>query len=116
MCALALMSACACVYVGVGVDANARATVCACPRVVLLISHKTHCHIAICGVSGSTTIFDITINGAVLGRKLLDMKFMFWFYLQHLFEILLTLRRIQRNIVINVKSSSCKISINVVGF
>jgi hypothetical protein len=40
-------------------------------------------------------------------------KCVFWFSLQILSETFLTLRRIQRYIVINVKTSSCKVLITV---
>ena len=40
-----------------GVGAGAR--VYACSRVALLIQHETHRHIAIYGLYGSTTFFDI---------------------------------------------------------
>ena len=45
----------ACVYVGVG----AQAWACAYTRVALLIQHAPRRHIVICGLSGSTTFFDI---------------------------------------------------------
>ena len=40
----------------------------------------------------------------------------FGFYLQLLFKTLLILRRIQRDIVINVKTSTCKVPVILVGF
>ena len=47
------LRACVCVSVG------ARARACACARVALLIQSATRRHVAICGLSGSTTFFDI---------------------------------------------------------
>ena len=44
------------------------------------------------------------------------MKCVFWFYIQLLSKIFLILRRIQRDIVINVKTSSFKVPVILVGF
>ena len=40
-------------------------------------------------------------------KHLLNIKCMFWFFLQLLFEKFLILRRIQRDIIINVHRSAC---------
>jgi hypothetical protein len=56
------------------------------------------------------------INGTLFGKKLLSIRCVFWFSLQLLFETYLFLRRIQRDIVINVKTSSCKVPFVLVGF
>jgi hypothetical protein len=53
-----------------------------------------------CGLSGST------INGTVLGIKLLDTKRVFRLLLEILFKTFLILRRIQRDIIIYVEKSS----------
>jgi hypothetical protein len=50
------------------------------------------------------------------GKNLLNIKCVFWFCLQILYEILLILRRIERDIIINVHRSSCKVSVIVVRF
>jgi hypothetical protein len=55
------------------------------------------------------------INGAIFGKTLLDIKCVFRFSLQLLFETFLILRRIQRDIVINVETSSCKVRVILVG-
>ena len=44
-------------------------------------------------------------------KMLLNIKCVFWFSLQLLFETFLILRIIQRDIVINVKMSSCKVPV-----
>ena len=49
-------------------------------------------------------------------NKLLNIKFVFWFSLQLLFKIILNLRRILQDIVINVKTSSCKVLVILVTF
>jgi hypothetical protein len=50
------------------------------------------------------------INDMIFGRKLFNIKCVFWFALQLLYETFLILRRIQQDIVINVKMSSGKVS------
>ena len=47
-------------------------------------------------------------NGTIFEKKLLNIKCVFWFSLQLLFEIFPILRRILRDVVINVKMSSYK--------
>jgi hypothetical protein len=49
------------------------------------------------------------IKGTIFGKQLLIIKCVFWFSLQILSETLLILRRIQRDIVINVHKSLCKV-------
>jgi hypothetical protein len=46
------------------------------------------------------------INGTILGKKLLNIKCVFWFSLKHLSETFLILRRIEQDIIINVHRSS----------
>ena len=92
--------ACVCGWVGVG----ARARACACARVALLIQHAARRHIVICGLWLYHIFQHYLINGTIFGKNLLNIKCVFWFYLQLLFETFLILRRIQRDIVINVKS------------
>ena len=41
---------------------------------------------------------------------------MFSFSIQILFEVFLILRRIERDIVVNVKTSSCEVPVNLAGF
>jgi hypothetical protein len=55
------------------------------------------------------------INGTILGAKLLYIKCIVWFSL-HLSETFLVLRRIRRDIIINVHSSSSKVPAFLVGF
>jgi hypothetical protein len=47
------------------------------------------------------------INGTIFGEKLLNIKCVLWFVLQLLSETFLILRRIQRDIMINVHRSLC---------
>jgi hypothetical protein len=56
-------------------------------------------------------------NGTIfLKKKLLNIKCVFWFSLQLLFETFLILRRIKRDIVISVETSLCKVPVILVGF
>jgi hypothetical protein len=56
------------------------------------------------------------MNSMIFGKKLLNKNCLFWSYLQSLFETFLILRRIQRDIDINVRTSSCKVPIILTGF
>ena len=56
------------------------------------------------------------INGTILGKKLLNIKCVFWFSLQLLSETLLILRRITWDIALNVRRSSCKLPVTPVRF
>jgi hypothetical protein len=48
------------------------------------------------------------VKDTIFGKKLLNIKCAVLFSLQLLFEKILIIRRIQRDIVINVKTCSCK--------
>ena len=50
------------------------------------------------------------INGTIFGKKSLNIKCVFWFSLHHLFETFIVLRRIQRDILINMKKSLFKVA------
>ena len=67
-------------------------------------SHAPYCHV-ICGLPGSTIFFDIIPYKARLSKKkmLLNIKRVFLFSV-HFSKTFLILRRIQRDIAINVKS------------
>jgi hypothetical protein len=56
------------------------------------------------------------MNGTIFGKKSLNIKSVPWFSLQILFETFLILKRNQRDIVVNVKTSSCKLLVVFVGF
>ena len=56
------------------------------------------------------------INSTICGKSLLNIKCVFWFSLQHLFETFLIPRRIKPATVINLKKSSCKVPVIFVGF
>jgi hypothetical protein len=55
-------------------------------------------------------VFHYSINGRILGvGELWNLKYVFWFSLQFLSKIFLSRRRFERDIVINVNRSSCKV-------
>ena len=56
------------------------------------------------------------INGTISEKKELNMKYVFWFSIQLVPETFLILRRIERNTVANVNSSSCTVHVIVVLF
>ena len=91
---------------------------CLCVRVPLLARHATrvpYCDVT-CGPSGSTIFLDYLTNGTIFGKKSLNIEYVFWFSLQLLFETFLILRINQRDVVINVKTSSGKVPFIFVGF
>ena len=73
----------------------------------------SHCHLQPLWLYNSFPHY--LINFTIFGKKLLNIKCVFWFSLLLLFETILILRRIPRDIVINVKMSSRKVSITLFG-
>jgi hypothetical protein len=55
------------------------------------------------------------INDAIFEKQQLNIKYVFSLSLQLLSETFFFLRRIKRDIVINVKTSSCKVPVISVG-
>jgi hypothetical protein len=95
---------CVCVWGG-----GAWARACACALVALLIQHGTLIRLRPLWLHHICRHFDM--NGTIFGKKLLNIKCVFWFSVQLLLETFLILRRIQRDIVINVQMSSCKVPV-----
>jgi len=89
-----------------------------CVFVALVIQHAIRMrHIFIFGLSGSTTFFPHYLtNCTILEKKLLNIKCVFWFSLQTLFEKFLIPRRGERDVIINVCCYSCKRSVTLVRF
>jgi hypothetical protein len=56
------------------------------------------------------------ITDTIFETKLPNIKRVFWFSLQLLFETFLILRRINRDTVMNVKTFSCKVPAILVGY
>jgi hypothetical protein len=59
---------------------------------------------------------DYIVNGTIFGKKLSNTTCVFWFLLQLLPKTFLILRRIQRDIFINGKTSSCKVPVILIRF
>jgi hypothetical protein len=88
-------------------------------RVALYIQHVTrvrHTVLSFVAPVAPPYILIYLVNNTIFEKKLLNIKCVFSFSLQLLFETFLILRRIQRDIVINVKTSSCKVPDILVGF
>ena len=79
-------------------------------------SYTPYCDI-ICGIWLHHIFRHYLIKDTISEKKMsLTLKCVFWFSLRLLFEIFLIIRRIQRDIVINVKTFSCKVAFIFVWF
>ena len=77
--------------------------------------HATYCHL------WPFRLYNIIphclISGTIFGeKKYIKHQNVLWFFLQLLLEVFLILRRTERDVIKNVCSSSCKISVIVVIF
>jgi hypothetical protein len=85
-----------------------------CVSVALLMHHAMRMHhIVICVLPGPATQrfpHGLT-NSTIFGKKFVKIKCVYWFYLQVLSEIFLIPSTIQRDIIINVPRSSCKVPV-----
>ena len=64
-------------------------------------AHSPH-YIVICGLTVSTIFSTLFKKGMILGKKLVNIRYVFLFSLRILSENFLILRRIKRDIVINM--------------
>jgi hypothetical protein len=108
LCAWVWMPKCA------GVCMRVRAFSLACPS----CNAYSPCYDVIYDPSIFTIFFDIISLKAWFSekKKSLNIKCVFRFSLRLIFEKFLILRRNQRDIVINVKTCSCKVPVILVGF
>ena len=92
---------------------GARKRTCACARVAYFSNTQSACAILSYAAFLASPFFrHCLVQGMIFGEKLLNIKCVFWFSLQRLFGT----RRIHRDIVTNVKTSSCKKSHFIFGF
>ena len=88
----------------------------ACAYVAVLLRYATRLHVVICCLWIHRIFRHYFINGAILGKKLLNFSFCVLNFCTTLFEKFLIVKRIQRDIVINVYTFSCKVLVILVGF
>ena len=103
------------IYIFVGMRARACAHACAracgCVHVSLLSQHATRMHHVVTSLwtpLPSPHLLLYLTNGTIFRKKSLNIKRVFWFSLQLLFETFLIVRKSQRDIAINVKSLHVK--------
>jgi hypothetical protein len=90
-----------------------------CVSVALAIQHAKHmCHIILLSVTCQAVPYFSTLSHKqhIFGKKLLIIKFVFWFSLQLLCETFLILRRIQSDIIMYVHRSSHKVPVILLNF
>jgi hypothetical protein len=93
--------------------------VCVCVSVALVIQHaKRMRHIMWSSVTCVAVQYFSTWSHKRhhIRKKSLNIKCVFWFSLQLLSNTFLVLRRSERDIIINVHRSSCKVTVILVGF
>ena len=88
-------------------------------HVALLIQHSKRMRHTVLSIVASLAppyFRHYLINGTIFVKKLLNIKCVILFSLQDLFETFLIITRIYRDIVINVKMSSCKVPVTLARF
>jgi hypothetical protein len=90
-----------------------------CVSVALVISMQSACAVLYCHLR-PVWLYHIfphyLINGTILGKNLLNIKCAFWFSLHLLSAIYVILRKIVRDIIINLQRSSCEVPVILVRF
>jgi len=81
---------------------------------------KAHasCYVVICGLCGCVIFFPHLINGTICEKKkkFAERKMRILIFSTNFFEAFLILRRIQRDIIINIQTSSCNVPVILVIF
>ena len=106
VCVCVLACLCLCVCSGCGWT-EAGVFLCACSLTNPAYNAPPYCHLRPLWLHHVFPRY--LINGTIFGRKLFNIKCVFWFSLQLLSNRCLILRRIQWVIVTNMKTSSCKV-------
>jgi hypothetical protein len=81
-----------------------------CVSLALGIQHAMRMRLSGCAVFSHI----ISLKARFSGKNLLDIKCLFCFFLQLSSETFLVLRIIQRDIIVNVHSTSCKVPVILV--
>ena len=113
------MCVCVCTHVRASVRVRVGACACECVCVALRIQHATGVCVLLHGHLLSFWLHHIFLHylkwHIFRKRKLLNIKCVFWSHTEHLFKTFLIQRIIKQDIVINMKTSSCKIPVILVG-
>ena len=98
---------CLCAWVSARMWVHGRGV---CLRSCSLTYPTCHAHVPYClrPVSVHSIFRHFLINDTIFGKKLLNIKCVFWSSPQLLFEMFLILGKIRRDIFMNVKTSVCK--------
>ena len=108
------ISVCACVWVGVGVVARCGSVLRACSFTYPAHNALEPSYLLPLWLLHIFRLY--LINGTISGKRLLNMKCVFWFSLQLLIETFLILRKIQRDIVIECGKFLCKLPVILLEF
>ena len=88
-----------------------------CASVALGIQHAMHMGISVACPAVVYSIFPhYLINGTIFEKNLLNIKCVFWFSMQLLTETFLILRSTERDMIKNVRWSSCYVPVILVRF
>ena len=110
VCVLACVGECFCVRVGVDAwSKGAAECLSACSLTNPARDAPPCCHLRPLWLHQFVRHY--LIKGTIFGKKLLNIKYVFWFSLQRLFKTFLILRRTKRDIFLNTKSLRVKYSL-----
>ena len=107
---------CVCVCVCVCVRIQATASASACARVSSLIQHATRRCLPSAASLAPPHFSALSHKRRDFQEHVVGHKMCIFGFCKHLFEKFLIIRRIQRDIVITVKMSSCKVRVILFGF
>jgi hypothetical protein len=111
--------ACACELLRACGRSGAWACLCTCVHVALVVQHANRVRHIVKSLVTPLPPYFSTLSYKrhdFRKKKLLNIKCVFWFFLQALSKTFLILRRIERDIYINVRTYSCKVPVILVAF